>query len=81
MILDKELLIISTRTHVVTFRPRYIRKVTTVKWGVFPGGPPGGPPEGPPHLLVTIFNLTKFCCDLALWGHFGGPSEPPGGLT
>ena len=30
MILDKELLIISTRTHVVTFRPRYIRKVTTV---------------------------------------------------
>ena len=31
MILDKELLIISTRTHVVTFRPRYIRKVTTVQ--------------------------------------------------
>ena len=32
MILDKELLIISTRTHVVTFRPRYIRKVTTVQY-------------------------------------------------
>ena len=31
MILDKEWLIISTRSHMETFRPRYIRKVTTVE--------------------------------------------------
>ena len=30
MILYKEWLIISTRSHMETFRPRYIRKVTTV---------------------------------------------------
>ena len=30
MTLDKEWLIISTITHIKTFRPRYYRKVTTV---------------------------------------------------
>ena len=33
MTLDKEWLIISTITHIKTFRPRYYRKVTTVLCG------------------------------------------------
>ena len=36
MTLDKEWLIISTITHIKTFRPRYYRKVTTVKSSLVP---------------------------------------------